>query len=167
MSSFQLTLFINLWKIRIRFSYVSWWVLGLNRLMQHQEQQQHVLKIFNQDTKNFKKLLSCRNGVESVGKNPKNFRSEYCFHKVTGITRNQSFPGLTVRPGKRCVFYNNIFQLFTLKCVKSYKSIEKRSSLYFTHQKISFLLWSLFNLILFRLMQTHLYRQIQNKSIIL
>jgi hypothetical protein len=31
-------------------------------------------------------------------KNPKNLRPEYCFHKITGITRNREFPGRVVRP---------------------------------------------------------------------
>ncbi len=33
------------------------------------------------------------------GKRSENFRSEYCFHKITGITRNRPFPGRTVRSG--------------------------------------------------------------------
>ncbi len=28
------------------------------------------------------------------------FRPEYCFHKITGITRNRQFPDRVVRPGK-------------------------------------------------------------------
>ncbi len=32
-------------------------------------------------------------------KNPKIFRPEYRFHKITGITRNRQFPGRVVRPG--------------------------------------------------------------------
>jgi hypothetical protein len=31
-------------------------------------------------------VLSGRNRAESIGKNPKIFRPEYCFHKITGIT---------------------------------------------------------------------------------
>jgi hypothetical protein len=34
-------------------------------------------------------VLSDRNGHEIIGKNPKNFRPEYCFHKITGITQNR------------------------------------------------------------------------------
>jgi hypothetical protein len=37
-------------------------------------------------------VLSDRNRPEIIGKNPKNFRPEYCFHKITGITRNRPFP---------------------------------------------------------------------------
>jgi len=44
-------------------------------------------------------VLSSRNCPELMGKNPKNFRPEYCFHEITGITRNRPFPGRTVRPG--------------------------------------------------------------------
>ncbi len=32
-------------------------------------------------------------------KNPEKFRPEYCFHKITGITRNRPFPDRTVWPG--------------------------------------------------------------------
>jgi hypothetical protein len=46
-------------------------------------------------------VLSDRNRPEIIGKNPKNFRPEYCFHKITGITRNRPFPGRTVRFGNR------------------------------------------------------------------
>jgi hypothetical protein len=35
----------------------------------------------------------------NIGKNPENFRPEYCFHKITGITGNRQFPGRFVRPG--------------------------------------------------------------------
>ncbi len=38
-------------------------------------------------------VLSGRNRPEIIGKNQKNFRPEYCFHKITGITRNSSLPG--------------------------------------------------------------------------
>jgi hypothetical protein len=34
-------------------------------------------------------VLSDRNGPEIIGKNPKIFRPEYCFHKITRITRNR------------------------------------------------------------------------------
>jgi hypothetical protein len=44
-------------------------------------------------------VLSGRNQPEIIGKNPKIFRSEYCFHKITGITRNWQFPDRVVRPG--------------------------------------------------------------------
>ncbi len=44
-------------------------------------------------------VLSGRNRPEIIEKNPKNFTPEYCFHKITGITRNRPFPGRTVRPG--------------------------------------------------------------------
>jgi hypothetical protein len=43
-------------------------------------------------------VLSDRNRTEIIGKNPKKFRPEYCFHKNTGITRNRPFPGRTLRP---------------------------------------------------------------------
>jgi hypothetical protein len=43
-------------------------------------------------------VLSGRNRAESIGKNPKNFRPEYCFQKITVITQNRPFPGWTVRP---------------------------------------------------------------------
>jgi hypothetical protein len=46
---------------------------------------------------------SCRNCPKILGKNPKIFRPEYCFHKVTGIPRNRRFPGRTVRPGEYLV----------------------------------------------------------------
>ncbi len=42
---------------------------------------------------------SCAFRQETIGKNPKNFRSEYCFHKITRITRNRQFPDRVVRPG--------------------------------------------------------------------
>jgi hypothetical protein len=45
-------------------------------------------------------VLSGRNRLEIIGKNPKIFRSEYCFHKITGITRNRQFPDWVVRPGE-------------------------------------------------------------------
>jgi hypothetical protein len=32
-------------------------------------------------------VISGRNRPEIIGKNPKNFRPEYCFHKVTGSFR--------------------------------------------------------------------------------
>jgi hypothetical protein len=32
-------------------------------------------------------------------KSSENLRPEYCFHKISGITRNRPFPGQTVRPG--------------------------------------------------------------------
>jgi hypothetical protein len=44
-------------------------------------------------------VLSGRKRSEIIGKNPKNFRPEYCFHKITGIIQNRQFPGRTVRPG--------------------------------------------------------------------
>ncbi len=44
-------------------------------------------------------VLSGRNRAKSIGKNPKIFRPEYCFHKITGITGNQPFSSRTVRPG--------------------------------------------------------------------
>ncbi len=44
-------------------------------------------------------VLSDRNRPKIIGKDPKNVRPEYCFHKITGITRNRPFPGRTVRPG--------------------------------------------------------------------
>jgi hypothetical protein len=44
-------------------------------------------------------VLSDRNRPETIGKNPENFRPEYCFHKITGITGNRQFPGRFVRPG--------------------------------------------------------------------
>jgi len=34
-------------------------------------------------------MLSGRNRPEIIGKNPKIFRPEYCFHEITGIIRNQ------------------------------------------------------------------------------
>jgi hypothetical protein len=34
-------------------------------------------------------VLSGRNRPEIIRKNPKNFRPEYCFHKITGIIRNR------------------------------------------------------------------------------
>jgi hypothetical protein len=36
---------------------------------------------------------------EIIGKNLTNFRPEYCFNKITGISRNPRFPGWIVRPG--------------------------------------------------------------------
>jgi hypothetical protein len=45
-------------------------------------------------------VLSGRNRPEIIGKNPENFRPEYCFHKITGIIWNRRFPGRFVRPGK-------------------------------------------------------------------
>ena len=36
---------------------------------------------------------------EIIGKNSENFQPEYCFHKITGITRNRAFPDRTGRPG--------------------------------------------------------------------
>jgi hypothetical protein len=44
-------------------------------------------------------VLSGRNQPEIIEKNPNNFQPEYCFHKITGITRNWPFLGQTVRPG--------------------------------------------------------------------
>ncbi len=44
-------------------------------------------------------VFSGRNPAESIVENPKSFRPEYCFHKITGIIRNRPFPGRTVRPG--------------------------------------------------------------------
>ena len=44
-------------------------------------------------------VLSGRNRSEIIGKNPKIYRPEYCFHKITGITWNRQFPGRFVRPG--------------------------------------------------------------------
>ena len=41
-----------------------------------------------------KVTISCRNRPEIIGKKPKNFRPEYCFHKNTEINRNRQFPGL-------------------------------------------------------------------------
>jgi len=41
-------------------------------------------------------VLSGINGAERIGKNPKNFRPEYSFHKITVITRNRPFSGRTV-----------------------------------------------------------------------
>jgi hypothetical protein len=47
-------------------------------------------------------VLFDRNRPEIIGKNPKNFRPEYCFHKITGITRNRQFPDRVARPGHKC-----------------------------------------------------------------
>jgi hypothetical protein len=47
---------------------------------------------------------SCAFRPEIIGENPKNFRPEYCFHKITGITRNRQFPDWVVRPGIICIF---------------------------------------------------------------
>jgi hypothetical protein len=44
---------------------------------------------------------SCAFGQEQAGKNPKIFRPGYCFHKITGITRNRQFPDRVVRPGEK------------------------------------------------------------------
>jgi hypothetical protein len=44
-------------------------------------------------------MLSGKNRPKITRKNPKNFRPEYCFHEIAGITRNWPFPGRTVRPG--------------------------------------------------------------------
>jgi hypothetical protein len=44
-------------------------------------------------------VLSGKNRPEIIGKNPKIFQPEYCFRKITVITRNRSFPGRIVRPG--------------------------------------------------------------------
>ncbi len=38
---------------------------------------------------------------ESTGKNPKIFRPEYCFHKITVITQNRQFSDRFVRSGNR------------------------------------------------------------------
>ncbi len=46
-------------------------------------------------------------GWKALKKNPKNLRPEYCFHKITGTTRNRPFPGRTVRPG---VFVSDILR---------------------------------------------------------
>jgi hypothetical protein len=45
-------------------------------------------------------VLSGRNRSEIIRKNPKISQPEYCFHKITGITRNRQFPDRVVRPGK-------------------------------------------------------------------
>jgi hypothetical protein len=45
-------------------------------------------------------VLSWRNRPEIIGKNPKIFRPEYRFHKITGVTRNRQFPDRVVRPGQ-------------------------------------------------------------------
>jgi hypothetical protein len=37
-------------------------------------------------------------GRKIIGKNPKIFRPEYCFHKITGTTRKPQFPDQIVRP---------------------------------------------------------------------
>ncbi len=42
---------------------------------------------------------SCAFRQEVGGKHRKNFRPEYCFQNINGITRNWSFPGRTLRPG--------------------------------------------------------------------
>jgi hypothetical protein len=44
-------------------------------------------------------VLSGRHQPEIIGKNPKNFGPEHCFHKITGITRNRPFLDHTVRSG--------------------------------------------------------------------
>jgi hypothetical protein len=44
-------------------------------------------------------VLSSTNWLEIIEKNPKNSRPEYCFHKITGITRNRQFSDRVVRPG--------------------------------------------------------------------
>jgi hypothetical protein len=44
--------------------------------------------------------VSFRKAPEIRGKNPKNFRQEDCFRKITGIIWNRPFPVRTVRPGK-------------------------------------------------------------------
>jgi hypothetical protein len=44
-------------------------------------------------------VLSGRNRSEIIGKNPKIFRPEYYFHKITGFARNRQFPDRPVRPG--------------------------------------------------------------------
>jgi len=43
-------------------------------------------------------LLSGSKQLEIIDKNSKNFWPEYCFYKITGITRNRPFPCRTVRP---------------------------------------------------------------------
>ncbi len=48
---------------------------------------------------------SCALRKELGGKNPKNFRPEYCFHKINAITLNRSFPGRTVRPRHYLINY--------------------------------------------------------------
>ncbi len=56
-------------------------------------------------------VLSGRNRTDSIGKNPKNFRPEYCFDKITIIVRNRPFSGRTVRPTNVSAIrnLNNIF----------------------------------------------------------
>jgi hypothetical protein len=39
---------------------------------------------------------SCRNRPKIIGKNPKIFRPEYCFHEIIGIPGNPPFPGRAV-----------------------------------------------------------------------
>jgi hypothetical protein len=43
------------------------------------------------------------------------FRPEYCFHKMTGITRNRPFPGGTVRPGSTIRRQTWVFQDFVFE----------------------------------------------------
>ncbi len=70
-------------------------------------------------------LTSCAFRQEPGGKhwkNRKNFRPEYCFHKITGINRNRPFPGRTVRPGNKmpknvCV---NLIFIINFECTICY-----------------------------------------------
>jgi hypothetical protein len=48
-------------------------------------------------------VFSGRNRSVIIVKNLKNFRQEYCFHKINEIAWNQLFPGRFVRPRKLAI----------------------------------------------------------------
>ncbi len=70
-------------------------------------------------------VISGRNGLEIIGKNSKNFRSEYCFHKITGITRSRQFPDRVVRPGREREETRSIHQRIELRSLKRRSDIFK------------------------------------------
>ncbi len=84
-------------------------------------------------------VLSGRNRPEIIRKNPKIFRPEYCFHKITGITRNRQFPDRVVRPGntqccylhlwstKLAFFYLSFFLSKTLAAMCFRKGVVKNN----------------------------------------
>jgi hypothetical protein len=54
-------------------------------------------------------VFSSRNWPEIMEENPENFRSKYCFHKITGMTQNRSFPGRVIRPGDMILSFFKLF----------------------------------------------------------
>ncbi len=82
-------------------------------------------------------VLSGRNRPEIIRKNPKIFRPEYCFHKITGITRNRQFPDRVIRPGIR--------ELHTWYCritISRRKRILNRRVHFFPLELYSVLFWA-------------------------